>query len=225
MKSKVIDLKEVTSLLEPGMTVMVGGFMGVGTPHCLVDLIVEKRIGELTLITNDTWIPEEGTGRIIKERLAKKLIGSHIGTNPYTGAQMNSGELEVELVPQGTLVERIRAGGFGLGGVLTPTGLGTIVEKGKTVVEVDGKKFLIEKPLRADVALIKAHKADKWGNLVFRHAARNFNPIMATAATTVIVEAEKICEVGDIDPNTVMLPGVFVDYIVKGEARWTRGSA
>lgn len=224
MKNKVISLEEAASLLQPGMTVMIGGFMGVGTPHCLVDLIIEKRISELTLITNDTWIPEEGTGRIIKEHLARKLIGSHIGTNPHTGSQMNNGELEVELVPQGTLVERIRAGGFGLGGVLTPTGLGTIVEKGKTVVDVDGKKFLLEKPLKADVALIKAYRADQWGNLVFRNATRNFNPMMATAATTVIVETEEICEIGDIDPNAVMLPGVFVNYIVKGEARWTRGN-
>ena len=144
----------------------------------------------------------------------KRVITSHIGTNPETGRQMISGELDVELVPQGTLAERVRAGGSGLGGILTPTGVGTVVEEGKEKITVDGREFLLEKPLRADIALLKAYKADKAGNLVYHRSARNFNPIMAMAADTVIVEVEHIVEVGEIDPDEVMTPGILIDRII-----------
>jgi len=152
----------------------------------------------------------------VVDGLLKKVIVSHIGTNPDTGRKMNTGELEVELLPQGTLAERVRAGGAGLGGILTPTGIGTIVAEGKEVINVDGKEFLLEKPLRADVALIKAYKADTAGNLIFERSARNFNPLMAMAARVVIVEVENIVEAGQIDPDQVMTPGIFIDWIVQG---------
>ncbi|MPN04262.1 Acetate CoA-transferase subunit alpha [bioreactor metagenome] len=165
---------------------------------------------------NDTAFPDIGIGKLIVNKQVKKLIASHIGTNKETGNQMNAGELEVELVPQGTLAERIRAAGAGLGGILTPTGLGTVVAEGKTIIEVDGKEYLLEKPLKADVALIVGAKVDKKGNIRYRKATRNFNPLMAAAAELVIVEADEIVEVGGIDPDDVMTPGLFVDYVVGG---------
>lgn len=198
------------------MTIMVGGFLGCKNPFKLVDALVEKGVKDITLIANDTAFPEVGIGKLIVNKQVKKLIASHIGTNRETGNQMNSGELEVELVPQGTLAERIRAAGAGLGGVLTPTGIGTVVAEGKRIIEVDGKEYLLEKPLRADVALIVGAKVDKKGNVRYAKATRNFNPLMATAADLVIVEADEIVEVGELDPDDVMTPGIFVDYIVGG---------
>lgn len=214
--NKVISIDEAVAMLHDGMTIMVGGFLGVKNPFRLVDKIVEKGIKDITLIANDSSFPEIGIGKLIVNKQVKKLIASHIGTNKETGNQMNSGELEVELVPQGTLAERIRAAGAGLGGILTPTGLGTVVAEGKPVIEVDGKEYLLEKPLKADVALIVGAKVDKKGNIKYAKATRNFNPIMATAADLVIVEADEIVEVGEIDPDDVMTPGLFVDYIVGG---------
>nr|WP_279388488.1 3-oxoacid CoA-transferase subunit A [Anaerospora hongkongensis] len=175
-----------------------------------------KEQKQLTVIANDTAFPDKGIGKLVVDGRLKKVIVSHIGTNPETGRQMNTGKIEVELVPQGTLAERVRAGGAGLGGILTPTGIGTMVAEGKEVITVDGKEFLLEKPLRADVALIKAYQADTAGNLLFRRSARNFNPLMAMAAKVVIVEAENIVEAGQIDPDQVMTPGIFVDWIVQG---------
>lgn len=215
--SKVISMKEVLDKINDGATIMVGGFIGVGGPNTIVDGMLEKNVKDLTLIANDTVVPELGTGKLIVNKQIKKAIVTHIGTNPETGRQMNAGELEVELVPQGTLAERIRAAGAGLGGVLTPTGLGTIVEEGKQKVEVGGKEFLLEEPVKADIALIKGSKVDKKGNIYYNASTRNFNPLMAMAADLVIVEAEEIVEVGEIDPNDVMTPGIFVDFIVKGE--------
>ncbi|MDR7869204.1 MAG: 3-oxoacid CoA-transferase subunit A [Sporomusaceae bacterium] len=203
-------------MVKDGMTVMIGGFLAVGTPESLVDALVAQGTKDLTVIANDTATPEKGIGKLVVKKQLKKAIVSHIGTNPETGRQMNAGEMAVDLVPQGTLAERIRAGGAGLGGVLTPTGLGTVVAEGKQVITVDGREFLLEKPLRADVAFIKAHTADKAGNLVFHSSARNFNPLMATAAEVVIVEATNIVEIGAIDPDAVMLPGIFVKYLVQG---------
>ncbi|OCA83392.1 acetate CoA-transferase subunit alpha [Bacillus sp. FJAT-27225] len=196
------------------MTVMAGGFMGVGTPQELVEAMIEKDVKDLTLIANDTAFVETGVGPLISQHRVKKVIASHIGTNPETGRQMIAGEMEVELIPQGTLAERVRAGGSGLGGVLTPTGVGTVVEEGKEKITVDGREYLLEKPLRADVAILRAHKADKAGNLVYKRSARNFNPLMALAADTVIVQVDKILEVGEIDPDEVMTPGILVDKIV-----------
>ncbi|MGC8819661.1 MAG: acetate CoA-transferase subunit alpha [Fervidobacterium sp.] len=213
---KVITHDEAVEFIKPGMTVMIGGFLGVGTPEGLIDKIVERRIGNLTVIANDTAMPDRGIGKLIVNKLCKKVIVSHIGTNPETQRQMIEGELDVELVPQGTLAERVRAGGAGLGGILTPTGVGTIVENGKQVIEINGKKYLLESPLKADVALIKAKKCDYFGNLVYNFTAENFNPLMAMAADLVIVEVEEIVPVGAIAPNEVRTPGVLVDYVVVG---------
>jgi acetate CoA/acetoacetate CoA-transferase alpha subunit len=183
----------------------------------LVDALVKKGTKNLTLIANDTARPELGIGKLVVNKQLKKVIASHIGTNAETGRQMIAGELNVDLVPQGTLAERIRCGGAGLGGFLTPTGVGTIVEDGKQRLVINGKSYLLELPLRADVALLSAHKADKFGNLVFRRATRNFNPIMAFAADVVIVEAKEIVEIGKIDPDEVMVTGVVVDWLVQGK--------
>jgi len=198
------------------MTVMIGGFLACGTPESLIDALVQKGVKELPVIANDTAFPDKGIGKLVVNRQLKKVTVSHIGTNPETGRQMHAGELTVELVPQGTLAECIRAGGFGLGGFLTPTGVGTVVENGKQKLTIGGREYLLELPLKADVALLKAAKADKAGTLVFRKAARNFNPLMATAAEIVIVEAQEIVETGTIDPDEVMTPGIFVDYLVRG---------
>ncbi|KLT18853.1 acetate CoA-transferase subunit alpha [Neobacillus vireti] len=209
----MISMEEVSTLFTDGMTIMAGGFMGVGTPQELVSAMLEANVRDITLIANDTAFIETGVGPLIVNRRVKKVIASHIGTNPETGRQMIAGELEVELVPQGTLAERVRAGGSGLGGVLTPTGVGTVVEEGKEKITVDGREYLLEKPLRAEVALLKAYKADKAGNLIYHRSARNFNPLMALAADTVIVQVEQIVEIGDIDPDEVMTPGILVDKI------------
>ena len=215
--NKVISIEEAINHIEDGMTIMIGGFLGTGNPHKIIDALIEKNVKDLTLIANDTSFPEIGLGKLIVNKQVKKVIASHIGTNPETGRQMNEGETEVVLVPQGTLAEQVRAGGAGLGGFLTPTGIGTVVEEGKKKIEVDGKEYLLELPLRADVALLMGSIVDKKGNIYYNKSTRNFNPLMAMAADTVIVEAEKLVETGDIDPNNVMTPGVFVDYIVGGE--------
>lgn len=214
--NKIKSIEEAIGLIKPGMTVMIGGFLGVGTPERLVDALVEKGVKDLVIIANDTAFPDKGVGKLVVNKQAKKVIVSHIGTNPETGRQMNGGELEVELVPQGTLAERIRCAGAGLGGFLTPTGIGTVVEEGKQKIQIEGEEYLLELPLKADVALIKGHKVDRKGNVYYNKTARNFNPIMAMAADLVVVEAEEIVEVGDIEPNDVMTPGIFVDIIVQG---------
>ncbi|MGD9568930.1 MAG: CoA transferase subunit A [Sedimentibacter sp.] len=214
MTNKLISVQEAVDMIQDGMTIMVGGFLGCKNPYVIVDALVAKGVKDLTLIANDTSFPEIGIGKLIVNKQVKKLIASHIGTNKETGNQMNSGEMEVELVPQGTLAERIRAAGAGLGGVLTPTGLGTVVAKGKDIIIIDGKEYLLEKPLKADIALIVGAKVDKKGNVRYAKATRNFNPIMATAADVVIVEADQVVEVGEIDPDDVMTPGIFVTYIV-----------
>ena len=214
---KVISIEQALEKVKDGMTIMVGGFLGVGNPLTLVDALVKKGVRDLTLIANDTARPELGIGKLVVNKQLKKAMVSHIGTNPETGRQMIAGELNVELIPQGTLAERIRCGGAGLGGFLTPTGVGTIVEEGKQRLVINGKSYLLELPLRAEVALLSAHKADKFGNLVFRRSTRNFNPVMAFAADVVIVEAKQIVEIGEIDPDEVMVTGVVVDWIVQGK--------
>ncbi|MDF2512543.1 MAG: 3-oxoacid CoA-transferase, subunit [Herbinix sp.] len=217
MKNKIISAEEAISFLRRGDTVMVGGFMSCGTPEILMDEIVKKGIKDLHVIANDSGVPGRGIGKLIGSKLVKKLTASHIGLNQETGAQMVAGELEVELVPQGSLAEKIRAGGAGLGGVLTPTGVGTEVENGKQKITLDQVEYLIEMPLKADVALLRGSIVDKGGNVYYNATTKNFNPMMATAAKIVIVAAEKIVEVGELDPNYVMTPGIFVDYIVGGE--------
>jgi len=214
--AKQISAVEAAALIENKASVMIGGFLNCGSPEKLIDEVLAAGKKGLTIIANDTAFPDKGIGKLIVEKRAQKAIVSHIGTNPETGRQMNAGELEVELVPQGTLAEKIRAGGFGLGGFLTPTGVGTPVAQNKETKVVNGKDYLLELPLKADVALIKAYKADKAGNLVYRRSARNFNPFMATAADVVVVEAEQIVEIGEIDPDEVVTPGIFVQYLVKG---------
>lgn len=213
---KVIAENKLMGCINNGSTVMIGGFLGVGSPQKLIDFFVDSKVNNLTVITSDTGFEDVGVGKLIVNKQISKVLASHIGTNPETGRQMNSGEIVVDLIPQGTLAERIRAGGAGLGGVLTPTGIGTVVENGKKKLEINGKEYLVEEALRADVALIKAYKGDANGNLVFRRAARNFNPIMAMAADYVIAEVEEYVQNGQIDPDEVMLPGIFVDAIVKG---------
>lgn len=215
MKNKLVSMEEAVSHVKDGMTVFIGGFLGVGTPEKIIDALIAKGVKDLTVIGNDTGFPDRGIGRLVVNNQVKKVIASHIGTNPETGRRMQSGEMEVELAPQGTLAERVRAGGNGLGGILTPTGIGTIVEEGKEVLTVDGKKYILEKPLRADVALLNGSVVDELGNVIYAKTTKNFNPMMATAADTVIVFAEKLVKVGEIDPDNVMTSRIFVDYIVK----------
>jgi len=215
--NKIISAKKAADMVKEGMTIMVGGFLANGTPENIVDALVEKNVKNLTLICNDTGFPDKGVGKMVVNKQFKKMIASHVGTNPETANQMNSGETEVVLTPQGTLAEKIRCGGNGLGGFYTPTGIGTEVAEGKEVKVINGKEYLFETPLRADVALLKASVVDKKGNMIFNKTMKNFNPMMATAADLVIVEADKIVEVGEIDPEHVMCSGIFVDYIVGGD--------
>jgi len=211
---KTISLPDAVALIPEDATLMVGGFLDVGSPERVIDELVRQGKRNLTVIANDTAMPDVGIGKLVTARLLRKVIVSHIGLNPETQQQMLAGKLEVELVPQGTLIERIRSGGYGLGGVLTPTGVGTVVEKGKRTIEVDGKQYLVETALRADFALVHAFVADYIGNLAYALTARNFNPVMAMAANTVIVTADHIVPVGVIAPDHVMTPAPVVDYIV-----------
>ena len=214
---KAVPLDQAVAMVPEGAVVMIGGFMGVGSPMRLIDELVRQRRGGLTLISNDTARPVVGVGRLIDAGLVKKVIASHIGTNATTQQCMLDGSIEVELVPQGTLAERVRAGGFGLGGILTPTGVGTLVAEGKRTLEVDGRSYLLETALKADFSLISAKRADYYGNLEYTLTARNFNPLMAMAATTTIAEAESIVPVGMISPDAVITPGVVVHVLVGRE--------
>jgi acetate CoA/acetoacetate CoA-transferase alpha subunit len=211
---QTIALDQAVSAIPDGAILMIGGFMGVGTPERLVDEIVRQGKRDLTVIANDTAKPGVGIGKLVGAKLVRKAIVSHIGLNPDTQQQMMNGTTQVELVPQGTLIERIRAGGFGLGGILTPTGVGTVVEQGKRRIEVDGKSFLLETALRADFALVHAFLADYLGNLSYALTARNFNPVIAMAADKVIVTAEHIVPIGVIAPDHVVTPAPLVDYLI-----------
>lgn len=212
--AKVAGMEEVKECFRDGMTIMYGGFMGTGTPEGLVGALLEHGASGLTIIGNDTAFPDTGIGPLIAQKRVRKVIASHIGTNPETGRQMMAGELEVELAPQGTLIERIRCGGGGLGGVLTETGIGTMVEAFKNKLLLAGKEYLVEQAIRGDIALVKASKADRSGNLVYQRASRNFNPLIALAADLVIVETDELVEVGALDPECVVTPGVVVNMIV-----------
>lgn len=198
-----------------GATVMIGGFMGVGSPERLIDALVRRGARDLTLIANDTAMPGRGIGKLISSRAFHRILVSHIGLNPETQSQMNAGLLDVELVPQGTLVERIRAKGVGLGGVLTPTGLGTAVAEGKETLHIKGNDYLLEEPIGADFALIAARQSDYVGNLEYALTAQNFNPIMALAGATVIAEPDHIVPVGMIPPDSVRTPGILVDHLLE----------
>jgi len=207
-------LQDAVSRIPNGASLMIGGFMGVGTPEDIVDELLRQEKRDLTVIANDTALPGVGIGKLVTAGAVHKVIASHIGLNPETQQKMIAGTMEVELVPQGTLIERIRAGGFGLGGILTPTGVGTVVEEGKRKLEVDGREYLLETALRADFALVQAMLADYLGNLTYVLTARNFNPIIAMAGKTVIVEAEHIVPIGMIAPDHVMTPAPLVDYLI-----------
>ena len=212
---KAVTCAEAVEMIPDGASIMVGGFMGVGSPHRLIDELVRQEKKNLTIMCNDAGRPGYGVAHLVTAKLVKKLIATHIGLNPEAQKQMIAGEMEVELCPQGTFAERIRSGGFGLGGVLTPTGIGTIVAEGKQVIEVDGKQYLLEKPLTADFALIGADRADYRGNLEYALTARNFNVVMAMAGRIVIAEPKAIVPVGVIPPDMVATPFVCVNHIVE----------
>jgi acetate CoA/acetoacetate CoA-transferase alpha subunit len=211
---KTISLEKSVGQIPEGASLMIGGFMAVGTPERIIDELVRQKKRDLTVIANDTAMPGKGIGKLVSARLVRKVIASHIGLNPETQKLMMTGELEVELIPQGTLIERIRAGGFGLGGILTQTGLGTPVEDGKQRLHVNGKDYLLETALRADFALVQAFLADYLGNLYYALTARNFNPVIAMAADTVLVCAENIVPTGVIPPDHIVTPAPVVDYLI-----------
>jgi acetate CoA/acetoacetate CoA-transferase alpha subunit len=211
---KTVSAADAVALIPNGATLMIGGFMGVGTPERLIDELVRQSKRDLTVIANDTAAPGRGIGKLVDAGLVSRTIASHIGLNPETQKQMIAGKMAVDLVPQGTLIERIRAGGFGLGGVLTPTGVGTVVEDGKQKVQINGKTYLVETALHAEFALIEAFLADYLGNLSYVLTARNFNPVIAMAADTTIVTAEHIVPVGLIAPDHVVTPAPLIDYLV-----------
>lgn len=215
--SKQLPCANLRPHFRDGISILFGGFMGVGTPDRIVREILDSGAKELTIIGNDTAFADTGIGVLIAAKRVRKIVASHIGTNPETGRQMIAGEVEVELVPQGTLAERVRCGGSGLGGILTPTGVGTQVEEGKTKLTVDGVDYLVEPPIRADIAILKAYQADRCGNLIYQRAARNFNPLMALAADFVVAEYDELYEVGELDPEHIMTPGILVDALVYGK--------
>jgi len=212
---KATSCTKAVEMIPDGATLMIGGFLGVGTPSRTIDELVRQGKKNLTVIANDTGRPALGIGKLIVAKLVKKVIVSHIGTNPETQRQIIAGELEAVLTPQGTLAEQIRAGGYGLGGVLTATGIGTIVADGKRVIEIDGKPFLLELPLHADFALIAAQRSDYQGNLEYSLTARNFNSVMAMSADVVIAEPDHIVPVGVISPDVVVTPFCCVNYIIE----------
>ena len=215
---EAISAAAAAELIPDGATLLIGGFMGVGSPFRIIDALVEAGRKDLTVVANDTAMPGRAIGKLVSAGAIRKAIVSHIGLNPETQAKMIAGEMEVELVPQGTLIERIRAGGVGLGGVLTGTGIGTPVEEGKQKVEVDGKSYLLELPIRGDFALVAASRADYVGNLEFSLTAHNFNPVIALAAETVIAEPTNIVPIGVIPPDAVKTPGILIDHLIERAA-------
>ena len=211
---KAVSLEQAVAMIPPGASIMVGGFMGVGTPDRLLDELIRQRKSGLSVVANDAATPGKGIGKLFDEGLVSNVVASHIGLNPKVQQQMLAKKISVTLIPQGTLAERIRAGGCGLGGVLTPTGVDTVVEEGKRKIQVDGKPYLLETPLRAQFALVQAFLADHHGNLTYALTGRNFNPVMAMAADTVIAAADHIVPVGVIAPDHVITPAPLVDYLV-----------
>jgi acetate CoA/acetoacetate CoA-transferase alpha subunit len=221
-KNKIKTADEAVACIQDGAAIMIGGFMTCGTPESVIEALVKKGVKNLTVICNDAGFPDKGTGKLVRSGQAKKLIVSHVGLNPEVAERMNNGSLEVVLVPQGTLAERIRASGAGLGGVLTPTGVGTIIAEGKfeeakQVLKIGGKDYLLEPPIHADAAILGGTFCDEFGNVVFKGTTKNFNPVMAAAADYVIAGAEKIVKTGELDPDAIHVSGIFVDAIVGGE--------
>jgi len=215
LRKTVIQPQEAAAIIKDGMTVMVGGFMCVGSPIKIIDAICESDVKDLTIICNDAGLPNQGVGKLIESGKVTKLIASHIGLNRAAGDKMSSGEMEVILTPQGTLIEQIRAGGTGLGAVITQTGVGTLVEDGKQTIELLGVTYLVEMPLKADVSILGATETDVYGNTFYAKTTKNFNPMMATAADIVLVEAGRISEVNESDPELFTTPSIFIDYIVE----------
>ena len=215
MKNKISSIEEIKPLFKNGMSVMIGGFLGVGTPENIIDMMIEMDLKNLTVIGNDSAFIDRGIGRLIARGMIKKYITTHLGTNPEAIKRYNDKSMEVEFNPQGTLIERIRAGGSGLGGVLTQTGLGTLVEEGKEKITVNGKEYILETPVRAEVALIRGSESDPFGNTRYYGTSRNYNPSMALAADTVIVQAEKIVDFGTMKHEDIVTPGVLVDYLIE----------
>lgn len=227
MIDKIKTAQEAVADIKDGDTVMIGGFLGTGTPEILVDALVEKGVKDLTVIANDGGLPasytgttDRGVSKLISAGMISHMIASHIGMTPLLGQGMNDGTIKVTLVPQGSLAEKIRAAGAGLGGVLTPTGVGTLIAEGKETMTIDGQEYLLEPPLHADFALIRASKADKYGNYMSALATKNFNYVMAMAAKTVVLATEELYETGELDPDTYHMSGVLVDYVVGGEKPW-----
>lgn len=214
--ARIVTVDEAVDQIREGMTLMVGGFLAVGAAEHVLDKIVERQIGKLTVIANDAGWPDKGAGKLISAGLVSRLVASYVGSHPRVAEQVQSGAMVVEFVPQGTLAERIRSGGSGIGGFLTKTGVGTLIAEGKETMTVDGQEYLFEKPLHADVAIIGGHTVDQLGNIWYKGTSRNFNPVMALAADTVIVEADHLVEPGTIEPENVVTPSVLVDYLVDG---------
>ena len=211
---QIISPAEAAAMIKPGNRLAIGGFLAVGAPETIIDAMVENGNKDLHIIVIASDWEDRGVGKLIVNKMVKSAQVSHMGTNKAIQAQMNAGEIDIELVPQGTLMERVRAFGAGLGGILTPTGLGTIVAEGKQIITVEGKDYLLETAIPSDFALIKAHKADKLGNLTYRKTARNSNPIMAMAGKITIAEVDEIVEIGELDPEEVITPGIFVNYLI-----------
>lgn len=214
---KMCTLSEALSYIEDGSTLMFGGFGGIGNPPTLINGMLEKGVKDLVLIGNDSAFPDIGIGRLVSQGRAKKLIASHIGSNPIAGQLMTEGKMEVEFSPQGTLAERIRAGGIGIGGFLVDVGIGSMVEEGKEKITVNGKEYLLETPLTADVSIVYAKKADTFGNLIYETSARNTNPLVAMAGKLTIAEVEEIVPVGELDPECIVTPGIFVDKVIESK--------
>lgn len=211
---KILSATEAAALIPDGARILIGGFLAVGAPETLIDELVKKNTGDLHIVVIASDYETRGIGKLVVNHQVRSAQVSHLGTNKEIQKQMNEGDIEIELVPQGTLMERVRAFGAGLGGILTPTGLGTVVQESKQVLEVNGKQFLLEPAIEADFALVRAWKADTAGNLVYRKTAQNSNPIMAMAGKTTIVEVDEIVPIGALDPEAVVTPGVFVDFLV-----------
>lgn len=199
-----------------GATIMAGGFGLCGIPENLIDALQRKGVRDLTVISNNAGISDFGLGRLLQTRQIRKLIGTYVGENKVLENQVLNNEIDLELNPQGTLAERIRAGGAGIPAFYTPTGVGTVVAEGKEIREFEGRSYVLERALTADFALVKAWKGDRWGNLVYRKTARNFNPMMATAARITIAEVEELVEPGDLDSDGIITPGIYVSRILQG---------
>jgi len=216
-RNKVVDVAEAMAHVESGMSIAIGGFIGQGDPLTLIDFLKTMDVEGLTIYANDAGFRDRGTVELVNQGKVKRIVASHVGTTPDIGRAMNEGRLEVVPTPQGTLAEMMRAGGAGLGGFLTPTGIGTVAEEGKQVLTLHGHKYILVESLRVDVALVRAHSGDTWGNLVYRGTSRNFNMVAATCADYVVAEVEDLYTLGELDTNSIHTPGIFIDAVVRAD--------